>query len=120
MPDPHDPAELLQVPACLQPFRSVDSKNPRSNHPNASPWLDEYMWGHRLFDSQSPWLVFLEFLTVAEGLSRESRLLTDNAVYPLTFKPAPRMYLRNILFSSDEAMRAANEEPEARAWDTYI
>lgn len=120
MPDQHDPAELLQVPACLQPFRSIDAKNPRSYHRSASPWLDEYMWGHRLFDSQSPWLVFLEFLTVAEGLSHESRLLSDNAAFPLVFKPAQRMYLRNILFSGDEAMRAAKDEPEARAWDTYI
>jgi hypothetical protein len=120
MPDPHEMSALLQIPACLQPHRTLDGRNPRSDHRNASPWLDEFMWGHRLFDSQSPWLIFLEFLSVAEGLSRDSKLLTDGAPYPLTFKPAQRMYLRNILFSSDEAMRAAVEEPEGRAWDTFI
>ncbi|MBI4817749.1 MAG: hypothetical protein HY791_15925 [Deltaproteobacteria bacterium] len=120
MPDANDLSELLHVPDSLRSRRSVDSRNPRSDHRNASPWLDEYMWGHRLFDSQSPWLIFLEFLSVAEGLSDDARLLTNDAPYPLTFKPAQRMYLRNILFSSDEAMRNATEEPEARGWDTFI
>ena len=32
--------------------------------PDPSMWIDEAIWGHRLHDEQSPWLVFLEFLNV--------------------------------------------------------
>ncbi len=94
-------------------------------HPNRdhgiSPWLDEQIWGHRLWDAQGPWLVFLEFLTVAEARHRESKLLEVGGSYPLIFRPQQRMYLRNILFNSDDVMRVAEEQPDSRtAWDTWL
>ena len=27
-------------------------------------WVDEAIWGHRLYDEQTPWLALLEFLNV--------------------------------------------------------
>ena len=49
----------------------------QSDHRNISPWLDEQIWGHRIWDSQTPWLLFLEFLTVAEGCLRENKLFDE-------------------------------------------
>jgi len=40
---------------------------PPQDHPNISPWLDEQIWGHRLLHPQTPWLLFLVFLSVAEA-----------------------------------------------------
>lgn len=120
MRDARSVHELLPVPEALRPYLAAETTDPRNDHTSNSPWLDEQMWGHRLFDSQSPWLVFLEFLSVAEGLSTDGKVLTDDAPYPLNFKPAQRMYLRNIMFASDEAMRLAEAEPESRRWEAFI
>ena len=52
------PAVLLPPPLDLHPNREHSIK----------PWLDEQIWGHRLWDSQSPWLIFLEFLECGGGV----------------------------------------------------
>ena len=84
-------------------------------------WVDEQIWGHRLWDSTTPWLIFLEFLGVAEACHREGRLLDDQGVpYPLRFKPARRLYLRNILYNSEALSRIANRGGnDAAAWDEW-
>ena len=97
-------------------------------HPNRdhriNPWLDEQIWGHRLWDAQSPWLIFLEFLNVAEACQRQGRLLTDEAPYPLRYRPRQRMFLRNVLFNSDDVARIGGEHSDSRrawqAWQTRI
>src|SRR5260370_8015530 len=74
---------------------------PPQDHPNISPWLDEQIWGHRLWDAQTPWLLFLEFLSVAEACYREGKLLDEGQkYYPLVFRPYKTMYLPNILFNT--------------------
>lgn len=100
--------------------RAAGRVHPNHDH-RISPWVDEEIWGHRLWDSQSPWLVFLEFLTVAEGCAREGRLLEGGAPYPLTFRPAQRLYLRNILFNSEDVLRIAADHPSSgAAWDAWL
>jgi hypothetical protein len=37
---------------------------PESMEQSSSMWVDEAIWGHRLYDEQLPWFVFLEFLNV--------------------------------------------------------
>lgn len=98
---------------------------PTGSHPNRdhgiSLWLDEQVWGHRLWDSQSPWLLFLEFLNVAEACNRLGRLLVDDSPYPLRYRPRQRMFLRNILFNSDDVVRIAEEcRDSRRAWETWL
>jgi hypothetical protein len=92
-------------------------------HPNRdrgiNVWLDEQIWGHRLWDSQSPWLIFLEFLNVAEACERRGNLLTDEAA--LFYQPRRRMFLRNILFYSDDVDRVAEVHSDARrAWEEWL
>jgi hypothetical protein len=93
-------------------------------HPNhdrrIKPWLDEQIWGHRLWDAQSPWLIFLEFLNVAEACERRGRLLTDDSPYPLRYRPRQRMFLRNILFNSDDVARIAESTDSRRAWEAWL
>lgn len=95
---------------------------PTPNELNISPWVDEQIWGHRLWDSQSPWLLFLEFLTVAESYHREGRLLDEGGNYRLTkFTPYKRMYLRNILFNNEKIFQIAERHADsASAWAEWL
>jgi hypothetical protein len=98
---------------------------PALTHPNRDHgihlWLDEQIWGHRLWDAQGPWLIFLEFLNVAGACQRQERLLADDAPYPLRYRPRQRMFLRNILFNSDDVARVAEEQQDdRRAWESWL
>lgn len=74
---------------------------PAHDHKQITYWMDEQIWGHRVLDSQSPWLIFLEFLGVVESSNREGSLLDEKGkFYPLLFHPHQRMFLRNILYNN--------------------
>jgi hypothetical protein len=93
---------------------------PREDYRENSMWVDEQIWGHRLWDSQSPWLLFLEFLNVAEASLRNGQLL-QNGNHPLLYKPYKRMYLRNILFNNEALTRVAAHFPNSNsAWDAWV
>lgn len=103
------------------------SPPPSAAHPDNKMWVDEQIWGHRLWDAQSPWLIFLEFLTVAEACHREGRLLQglsvddQNRPEPLNFRPYKRMYLRNILYNNEEIFRIAEKHADdATAWRLWL
>ena len=102
-------------------FTSMISPPHPDDH-KISPWVDEQIWGHRLWDSESPWLLFLEFLSVAEACHRDGNLLhEDDRFRALAFKPYKRMHLRNILFNNEEMMRIAERHPDsASAWATWL
>jgi hypothetical protein len=95
---------------------------PHPSEHKISPWLDEQIWGHRLWDSEAPWLLFLEFLGVAEACYRDGRLLQEDGKFqPLAFKPYKRMYLRNILFNNDELLEAVERHPDdPSAWKAWL
>jgi hypothetical protein len=105
----------------LDLLNRVDTPH-RNDHPNISPWIDEHIWGHRLWDNQSPWLLFLEFLTVAEACHRENRLLNESEKgYPLIFKPYKRMYLRNLLFNNEMLFQIAERYSDSStAWAMWL
>src|SRR5258708_18825505 len=74
-------------------------------------WLEEQYWGHRLWDQQSPWLVFLEFLCVAESAHREGHLFDfDRSQYPSSYRPYARIHLRNILFNNEQYLIRVDRE----------
>ena len=91
-----------------------------NDHAGTHMWVDEQIWGHRLWDSQSPWLIFLEFLTVAEACHREHRLL-DHQSYRLEYRPNQHLYLRNILFNNERIFQVAEEYAENEtAWRIWL
>lgn len=95
---------------------------PDTYHTANDMWVDEQIWGHRLWDGQDPWLTFLEFLTVAEACHRDGRLLdVDAPAFPLNFQPPTRMYLRNILYNNDRMFEIAQRFPDSdRAWEAWL
>jgi hypothetical protein len=95
---------------------------PVHDHPRNDMWVDEQIWGHRLWDSTTPWLIFLEFLGVAEACERDGRLLDHGGqLYPLRFKPARRLYLRNVLYNSESLARIATRGGnDSASWDEWL
>lgn len=69
-------------------------------NPNSSMWIDEAIWGHRLYDEQTPWFTYLEFMNIVISEdSRDSLLQEIKGFNKLIYKPHQRLYLRNILFN---------------------
>ncbi len=100
------------------------SRPERDHHRLLPMWTEEQIWGHRIYP-QSPWLVFLEFLTVAEACDRNDQLLQvptqANDFYPLTFYPHKRMHLRNILWNNEGIQRLAREVADNdTAWEMWL
>lgn len=92
----------------------------REDYRGNKMWVDEQIWGHRLLDSQSPWMLFLEFLGVAEASYRKD-LLFQNGDHPLIYKPYKRLHLRNILFNNEVLLRIADENLDSNsAWDKWL
>ena len=86
-------------------------------------WLEEKYWGHRLWDQQSPWLVYLEFLCVAESAHRNSHLFDfEKSQYPSTYYAYARLHLRNILFNNEQNLLRVDAEnaDSATAWRKWL
>src|ERR1700679_4096898 len=79
-------------------------------------WVDEQIWGHRLYDEQTPWLTVLEFLTVF----RSDPTLSDS--FSLEYSPQRQLQLRNIIFNNPHMADVLSDPPlpDAAAWERWI
>jgi hypothetical protein len=83
-------------------------------------WREEAVFGHRLWARQNPWLLFLEFLNVAEAHHRQGKLFArtePNRMHPYALRF--RMGLRNILFSDVLAEVTAEGLEGDNAWQRW-
>lgn len=62
-------------------------------------WVDEAIWGHRLYDEQTPWFIYLEFMNVYSYVRAQDTVFQETEFNTLSYVPAHRLYLRNILFN---------------------
>jgi hypothetical protein len=85
-------------------------------------WIDEQIWGHRLHDEQTPWLTFLEFLTVFRASGAKALAGHHKISEPLEYTPQRQMRLRNILFNNPHfmEMQESIHRGSADAWDRWI
>ena len=84
-------------------------------------WVDEQIWGHRLHDEQTPWLTFLEFLTVFHALKQSALQNHRSPDEKLIYKPQRQIRLRNILFNNPhfvelKDVRVSSDE----AWSLWL
>lgn len=94
-----DPQNVGQVPRTSRVFDDVKL------------WVEEAVFGHRLYARQNPWLLFLEFMNVAEAHHREGNLFARTE--PETSTPYSlrwRMGLRSVLFDNSQLGRLAEEK----------
>ncbi len=76
-------------------------------------WVDEAIWGHRLYDEQTPWLAFLEFLNVLQSEVRNGHAFREtNGFNTLEYRPRRYLYLRNVLFNNPRLPAFLKELPD--------
>ena len=88
-----------------------------------SMWLEEKFWGHRLWDQQSPWLTFLEFLCAAASAHRADHLFDfEKSQFPSEYIAFGRVHLRNILFNNEQQISRFAEKhgDSATAWAKWL
>lgn len=85
-----------------------------------SMWVDESIWGHRLYDEQTPWLTFLELLNVLYSEDKEGRGFKEEQFNSLSYKPRRLLHLRNIVFNNPKLKvilsEFADDEVRWRQW----
>lgn len=120
MSDPHGQPTPVPESASATAANRVPPPHPGDH--NVTLWLDEQIWGHRLWDAQTPWLLFLEFLNVADGARRAGALLEGaGGDAAMTFRPYRRMFLRNILFNNDKIAEIDDRlRDSGQAWDAWL
>lgn len=85
-------------------------------------WVEEAIFGHRLYARQNPWLLFLEFMNVAEAHHREGNLFARtepeiSSPYSLRW----RMGLRSVLFDNSQLGRLAEEKLDDESlWQAWF
>lgn len=86
-------------------------------------WVDEAIWGHRLYDEQTPWLCFMEFLNILYAENLENRALTEpNGKNKLAYISQYKLYLRNILFNNPkiESIQKDYKDNSDEAWNQWF
>lgn len=82
------------------------SKMPAPQIDDVGFWVDEDIWGHRLYDEQTPRLTLLEFFGIYDyfyAKDPESCLvepINAEGVSELVYRTHRRLHLRNILFNN--------------------
>lgn len=68
---------------------------------NLSMWIEEAIWGHMLYDEQTPWLIYLEFINVFLDQHRKGQAFNETqGLNQLKYRAAWRLEMRNILFNN--------------------
>ncbi|MEI6034198.1 MAG: hypothetical protein WCS65_07975 [Verrucomicrobiae bacterium] len=95
---------------------------PDSFDQSSSMWVDEAIWGHRLYDEQLPWMVFLEFLNVFSYEDDKGRAFTEpGGLNTLKYRAAHRLHLRNILFNNPHLAEVRQAYPnDNNRWDEWL
>jgi hypothetical protein len=84
-------------------------------------WVDEAIWGHRLHDEQSPWLTFMEFLTVLLAEHSAGRALDEGVLNSLSYRPQVQLKLRNLIFNNPHIMTVETEtRSDEAAWTLWL
>ena len=99
-----------------RPSRNADG------YKDLSSWAEEQIWGHRLWHRQTPWLLFLEFLGVAEAMLRAGRLFSVDWTKPIfTYNVHRRIGLRNLIFNNASVLRVnESAKTDTIKWDDWI
>jgi hypothetical protein len=88
-------------------------------------WVDEAIWGHRLYDEQTPWLAFLEFLNVLYAEDVEGRAFQEpNGYNKLRYHPKKSLHMRHILFNNPRMLALLREAPDDETrwsrWEQFM
>lgn len=84
-------------------------------------WVDESIWGHRLYDEQTPWLCLLEMLCITQSEAGYHRAFVESKLNELRYEIYPRLYLRNILFNNPHIEAVTTESlDDSERWKMWM
>ena len=87
-------------------------------------WVDESIWGHRLYDEQTPWLTMLEFAGIVQSELASGRAFVEAKPNELQYTAFHRLYLRNILFNNPFVeiikRKTINNEAQWEEWTVLM
>ncbi|WP_319529538.1 hypothetical protein [uncultured Cohaesibacter sp.] len=88
-------------------------------------WVDEAIWGHRLYNDQTPWLVFLEFLSVFRSRSQVGyglKEFREEGAHENFSYDIPRLIpLRELVFNNPHVQHIDDsEKPSSEKWDAWL
>ncbi|MDQ0333042.1 hypothetical protein QFZ88_005424 [Mesorhizobium sp. YL-MeA3-2017] len=98
-------------------------KRPISHEDRTGPafWVDEAIWGHRLHDEQTPWLILLEFLGVLRSEQLAGRALAEQELNALSYRPQTQLRLRNLVFNNPYLLTIGAERlSDDAAWTKWL
>ncbi|WP_321393976.1 hypothetical protein [Emcibacter sp.] len=98
---------------------------PAKYRSDVNVWVDEAIWGHRLYNDQTPWLVFLEFLAIFQSRNAEGKALneTRNAGTHEAFTYyIPRLIpLRQLVFNNPHIRYVEeNHQSDPERWQAWL
>ncbi len=98
---------------------------PAKYRSDVNVWVDEAIWGHRLYNDQTPWLVFLEFLAIFQSRHSEGNALIEsrNAGRHETFTyHIPRLIpLRQLIFNNPHIRHVEdNQQSDPERWQAWL
>jgi hypothetical protein len=94
---------------------------PRIDQLQLSMWVDESIWGHRLYDEQTPWLCILEMLCIAQSAANKDQVFIEHEFNQLSYSTCSRLYLRNILFNNPHIESAISEYlDDSERWKIWL
>lgn len=99
--------------------------SPAKFRSDVNVWVDEAIWGHRLYNDQTPWLVFLEFLAIFEARDKEGKALKEKRSIDehesFTYHIPRLIPLRQIVFNNPHIKyveETCQSDPER--WQTWL
>jgi hypothetical protein len=88
-------------------------------------WVDEAIWGHRLYNDQTPWLVLLEFLAIFKSRDDEGKALkeirSDGAHEKFTYYIPRLIPLRQLVFNNPHIRHVEdNYHSDKERWQEWL
>ena len=94
---------------------------PQIEQSKLNMWVDESIWGHRLYDEQTPWLCILEMLCVVQSEAVSGKAFIEEEINKLHYSIYFRLHLRNILFNNPHIEAITTEYiDDVERWDAWM
>ena len=98
---------------------------PAKYRSDVNVWVDEAIWGHRLYNDQTPWLVFLEFLAIFQSRNSEGQALNENTRHgaheTFTYHIPRLIPLRQLIFSNPHIRHVeTTQTSDPERWRSWL
>ncbi|MXW15302.1 MAG: hypothetical protein F4120_12105 [Rhodothermaceae bacterium] len=88
-------------------------------------WVDEAIWGHRFYNDQTPWLVFLEFLCIFRDRHPKGCALSESrpegAHEEIKYRVPRLLPLRELVFNNPHIQHIeTNRRSDSEKWSEWL